>query len=513
MRFGSRAAAELIAVFLLLWCLTAATQYAGGAWTAELGGDESDEPAHYVTGLMVRDYIAQGAPARPMAFAQEYYRHYPKVGLGHWPPVFYLVQSAWTLPFGVSRASLLLLMAALTALVGLLLFREARIHFGAAPALGAALLMLALPQLQIFTRAVMAEMLVALFVWLSIQAYARFLDRGSWRDAVWFGLWSSAAILTKGTGFALALVPLFALLLTRRWELLKQPAFWLPLAIVLVLCGPWYAFAPDARHERVAPYGELKYGPWSLRRTPLQWAGLLGWLAAALFAIGFFERFWTLFRRRPLPAFWVPAISLMCGLTLFRLFVGAARNQRTLTLALPLALLFALHSATWLAARLPGRAVRAGAPLLLLVLSALNLNQVEPKPSRGFIPVVHHLLADPSAQKATVLVCSDPFGEGMFIAEMAMHERRPGHVIERGNKALAEVGWMSKGYALKYRTPEEVGAYLSGAGIGLIVVDDGGSSRMPHRDLLARYLNSTSDWVPGESSGSVRVYRRASTRE
>jgi hypothetical protein len=500
--------AERVGVFLLLFSATIVTQIYSRAWSVELGGDESDEPAHYVTGLMVRDYLAHGMPAGPRRFAEEYYRHYPKIGFGHWPPGFYLMQTAWTFPFGVSRESMMLMMAALSALLGLLLYHEARRGFGWAPALGAALLMLSLPHLQILSRAVMAEILVALLVWLAVSAYGRYLESGDWREAAWFGLWASVAILTKGTAFSLALVPLFAVFLTRRWSLLKDPTFWIPLGLVLVLCGPWYALVPDARHERVIPYGGLGFGLGSLRRTPREWIALLGWLPAGLFLAGLTERIWAVVRSRSVSGFWVAAVSLMGGLTVFRLFVGVSRNPRTLTLAVPLALLFALHASSWLARRVPRQAVFAGGVLILAAVAGVNIGQMAPKPSRGFVEIAHGLIADPVLGKTTMLIASDPFGEGMFIAEMAMHEKRPGHVIVRASKALADVGWMGQNYALRYRTPEDVGVYLAGEGISLIVVDDGGSTRMPHRDVLARFLTSSPDWEPAETAGSVRVYRR-----
>ena len=52
-----------------------------------------------MTGLMVRDYIAAGFPDSPFRFAENYYLHYPKVAIGHWPPVFYSIQAAWMLIF------------------------------------------------------------------------------------------------------------------------------------------------------------------------------------------------------------------------------------------------------------------------------------------------------------------------------------------------------------------------------------------------------------------------------
>ena len=101
-------------VFGLSLLMTLLLQWRANAFQAEWSEDP-DEPAHYVTGLMVRDYIAGGLRGSPMAFAQNYYAHYPKVAIGHWPPVFYLMQAGWMLLFGISRASLLGLMATLGA--------------------------------------------------------------------------------------------------------------------------------------------------------------------------------------------------------------------------------------------------------------------------------------------------------------------------------------------------------------------------------------------------------------
>jgi hypothetical protein len=112
------------ATFLVFLAAAVSLQWFAGAYGADFAGDP-DEPAHYVTGLMVRDYIAAGMPGPPLRYAQAYYSHYPKVGLGHWPPVFYAVEAAWMLAFSGSRASVLVLLATISAFAALLLYREA----------------------------------------------------------------------------------------------------------------------------------------------------------------------------------------------------------------------------------------------------------------------------------------------------------------------------------------------------------------------------------------------------
>ena len=49
-------------------------QWLSGAYSAELGG-HPDEPAHYVTGLMMQDYLKTWPPVPPVRFAESFYLH------------------------------------------------------------------------------------------------------------------------------------------------------------------------------------------------------------------------------------------------------------------------------------------------------------------------------------------------------------------------------------------------------------------------------------------------------
>src|SRR5947199_3127872 len=64
------------AAFVVLLGWTVVLQCLGGAYSAEFSG-YPDEPSHYLSGLMIRDYLASGFPASPLAYAENYYLHYP----------------------------------------------------------------------------------------------------------------------------------------------------------------------------------------------------------------------------------------------------------------------------------------------------------------------------------------------------------------------------------------------------------------------------------------------------
>src|SRR6202165_1195147 len=151
-------AASVIAVAGILLLIAVWLASRGGVFRSELTR-ESDEPAHYITALMVRDYIAQGMSAKPLAFAKNYYLHYPKVAFGHWPPVFYVLQAAWMLVFGVSRTSVLCLMLVTTAMLGATLYTVVKRSDSWLAGLAAAALFICLPLVQAYSGVVLADIL------------------------------------------------------------------------------------------------------------------------------------------------------------------------------------------------------------------------------------------------------------------------------------------------------------------------------------------------------------------
>ncbi len=333
-----------ILLFCLYFVCVALLQWRGNAFRSELSGSP-DEPAHYVTGLMVHDYIAAGFPGSPLPYARNYYLHYPKVALGHWPPFFYVVQAGWTLLFTVSRASVMLLMAAITALLATILCEVLYKELSLAIGMSAAALFISLPVIQEFSHLVMAEMLVALLVLLAVLAYGRYLDTESWQPAAWFGIWFTLALLTKGTGIQLALVPPLSVLFGGRWHLLKRLSFWLPAMIVLGIAGPWYLWVPDAQHESVARFGGVRSNWERLTGTPVALADMLGIVLLVAATVGLLICC-TRILRGSVGGKWIASVTVLMGAYLSRFFIGAY-EARHLLVNIPMLLMFAALCADW----------------------------------------------------------------------------------------------------------------------------------------------------------------------
>jgi hypothetical protein len=449
--------------------------WVSGAFHAEFGEDP-DEPSHYIAGLMVRDYIASGAPMLPMRFAEDYYFHYPKVALGHYPPFLYMVEAAWMLVFPVSRPSLLLLNAVLTALAATLVAQIVRKCYGIWAGVGAGLLLLALPLVQRWCGVVMAEPLSFCLSLGALIFCGRYFETGRWSDAAWFGVLAAFALLTKQVTLFLALVPPIAVLLTREFRLLKRPSFWLPALIVVALATPWYLFSMRYFSVRLGSMAALSWKRAGWLQQLLSFVHAEGFTLTVLSSAGLWALvIQPLVRRRPVQGKWAVFAASIFAFQIFRQFAPAATESRHLINIQPAMVVFFAGGIAWIleAVLKPGgRRVRWATAFALLAGAAVILESFEVPQRRyyGFSEAASRLSTDPRLRDEVFFICSDASGEGAFIAEVAAREQRPGHIILRGNKMLATVSWGGAIYSSLFQTPDDVMKYMESVPVRVLVV-------------------------------------------
>ncbi len=485
--------------YLFLFGMTALLQYGNGAFSSEFG-NHPDEAAHYVTGLMVHDYLWSGDWLQPRVFAEEYYIHYPKVALGHWPPFFYLLQTAWMSVFPNGRISLVLFMAVLTASLAMAVYREGRFRYGWWAGLGLGVLLLLLPPVQHGSVALMADVLMALLCLQATRAFGRFLDYNRWQDACAFGLWSSLAILTKGTGLALALVPLFALVLSRRFHLLLRWQFWLPAVLVATCCAPWY-YVTLGMVQQGWFESQLSW-EYSLNAVSYYMKGAVGSLGAGLFALAALGLFTSLIRpawRGEATGRWSSFGAWLLGYFLFQCVVPCGVEERFLLPVLPVLVIAGAAGADQAVRFLTARMARPRRWLVCPVLvSVFFFAFVDPLPKAlavsGYSQVAREVLRDGDERSLVFLVSSDSSGEGMFISEIAQRDRRHAHVVLRTSKVLSSSHWVGKDYALRFPTVEECAAYLDQLSVDFIILEMTVPPQMqlPDQRQLLAYLESAS---------------------
>ena len=474
-------------------------QVSNGSLVAEFGG-HPDEAAHYITGLMVRDYIAAGIESPPLEYAENYYLHYPKVAMGHWPPFFYVVQAAWTLLFSPSRVSICLLQAFLTALLAYSIFWVSRKEFNGYVGFFISLVFLMLPLIQKFSGMLMAEILVALLSFWAVLFFARFLEFERWQDALGFGILSTLTILSKGNGLALALIPPLSCIFLKRVRILRNPALWGSAVIVVVFCFPVYWFTLDMvrntwEQENLTLgvfLSAVQYYSWNASLM-LPGLGLL-----CLAALGFWDQIIKPWREKKVQPLWAAMGSLLIGVWAFHCVVPSSLEDRNLVAAIPALVLFFGAGCWWIVERHAlGRISRMKkVAVLAFVIGTFFVGEViaTPKPVLlGFRPVAQWFLSKPEFEKSIVLVSSDTKGEGAFISDVAQAEERPGHIILRASKVLSKSTWTGYQYQVLQKTEEELAAYLEGVPVGVVILDTSIplSKQYEHHRMLIRYLEGS----------------------
>lgn len=501
-----------VGVFLVCALLS---QWHKGAYRSELV--DFDEAGHFVTGLVMRDYMLHGLLKPPLAFARDYYTHYPMLALGHWPPVFYVAQALWMIVFPATRNSVLVMMALLAAMLAEWTYLLLRGRYGSVGAWCGSLTLLALPGVMTFDAEIMTEIPQALLLLGATVALGKYFDRGEAMPALQFGAWSAAALLAKGSGLALAAVPVIGVALTGRWRLLRSVWFWAPALIVLLVAGPWYLLAPEALYQNTTLLGGPRLAVRRLQFPPMLWTPQFGWTISALACAGLVITLVRAIRGVRFDGGQASAVGLVIGASVFPFFFAVWENRHQIEAA-PAFILLAAGGLSSLGSLLPWRASpRTSAAILIggaAVTLAWNVAFTPVQPELGYRRLVQAIMRADGEPIESILILSDGQGEGAFITELAQLDARPGRFILRSSKILYQLILTRKGGRRRYffETQTQLDQLLANVPLQLVVLDRVRLPNDPHEELLSRTLSASPDvwraWLPVGFDQQFLVFRR-----
>ena len=452
-----------------------AVQISGHAFQSEFEGFP-DEAAHFVSSLMIYDYLV-AFPRDPLAWAGQYYLHYPKVAIGHWPPGYHALEALWWLLVGPSRFTAMLLQWMIGVAALSILYRLVRSFLPLPVTLAILALTIATPVFQNSLEQTMADLCCLLWSVLLMHASVRLIQRQDGVSLSLVVLWLLAAAMTKGTVVFLVPVPAIALLLSR--QPIRIPMRWLFVAGCGVLAAAgWY----------LAMGGIVAWGGMS---TAQPWPGgmigyVAGWGFLAVAVLGLGKNALSLL-----------AGSMIVSMVGVSLVVRAAREERHWIIVLPAILILA------------GLAfVRFRSPwikgLLLAAGLALYPYSWERQPHSEFSALLLKL-----RRPARMLVSSAGMGEGSWVAVTSLGERRPGSFVARASKVLVEESWSGEGYHLLTPSADAILQRLDELALDIVILDTPPAPMPPpHHLLLQNAMRNNAAWKPCASGQDLLAYCR-----
>jgi hypothetical protein len=491
---------------LLFGLIVVVIQYRSAAFTADLASID-DEPAHAVSSLLVHDYLVQAFPHNPLPFARSFYAHYPKVAIGHWPPLFYLAEGLWMLFAGRSQVALLLFVALCGAALFSSVFFVVRRESSTAAALVSVAVMTGSRIFHWVLFGVEPEALLALTIFWATIHCSEFMSTGSRRSRNFFLVLTTAALLIHQRGAILFLLPFTLLPLRSRivkWKWLTAGA----VVLALFLIPPHFHLAARLAWSKVLPH------VWVFIRATVRNTGW-PWLVVAVIAMPLVfrqsreRRFWaamaglavsSLALNLLLPVQWEYRYFLISSLTL-AVFAGGgihvlleqvSRYRQALSLTVSVA---AIGWIIWSAANGPA------------------------KPDLGYRKMVQNCLL---CNDEVALIAGDALDEGGLIVEASLWDPNRLHTVLRASKTLEVAGPTIFDKPLLYSTSAQVLHELDQEHVTLILVqteyrEDLRAFMGPQVAQLRTALEQApAEWrlVPGASQvKSVEIYRRAPAQD
>jgi 4-amino-4-deoxy-L-arabinose transferase-like glycosyltransferase len=459
------------------------------------GFSGADEPSHFLNGYFISSYLKMHFGANPLAFATDYYVHYPKISIGHWPPVYYGVLGilflaipasyAWVFTLNVLLASLpaIGVAAALNRLGGRYLALAGVVAYMVTPLVAEGQIMFMVDQ------PLTACLLAATAIWIAYAA------RQTWVRAIGFSALAALAVLVKGNGWVAVLIPVFHMALTGRWHLLLSVKLTVAAILGALAVVPWYLVTAKIAADGFNYQPGLSYAWHALSSNIVFLANNVSWWGLALAVFAFIAE-WR--ARRADPTRWnviAGLVALILSTLTLQSIVPVDIVDRYTAPALPSVVVLALLGLGHLVGlrHVRERKVwRIAASIFVSVAMLLpglqHLIQRLPKSDVGAEATA--LLIAPGLAPVVTVVDGAAGYEGSMIAAAAVHDPQLHNYMVRSSKMMADSNFMGSSYSLKFAGNAGVLAELARLGVqNVVLVRARDLPAYPHSVQLLAALN------------------------
>jgi hypothetical protein len=339
-------------------------------------------------------------------------------------------------------------------------------------------------------------------------------------------LWSSAALLTKGSAFALAPFALLAPLLARRPRCFGVVWYWVggiacaiasaPFYILVARVGFGYSLTPPAGGPD-PNFSKLVYLTLLRGQAPaLAWT-----LAAVGFATALYHR-WRGANDEPATTDALLAGTFILTQVLFLVQFSLTQEDRVFIPSLAPAAILLGYCVRWIQRALRHRPVFAvAAPAVLALLCIATCGAPPVVCIEGYQAAADAIPYRPEG--SLMLVSASGPGEGAIVAARVAHDPWRSGIVLRASRVLSESSWSGRNYRPLIADADGVGEYLMELPVRYILLDSS-IHLLPSEKLVDEAIRANPlDFAllgrfpihrSGLYLGEVRVYenRRAGNR-
>lgn len=483
-----------VGIFIVALAVLAAAMVSLHALNSGLSG--SDEGSHFLNGYLIWSYLTKAIGQNPMTYATDFYVHYPKISIGHWPPLYYVFLASFFFVLPHAPFPFMIVNLVVGALPALLVARVVRQVLGLPWAVLAAITYVLIPISLNNTVRLMLDQALAGFCLLAALLWSAYAKEPTLRRGLAYAAVAAAAILLKGNGWVLGVFPFFHIALMGRWRVLLNWRTYVAGALALSLVGAWTVATYKISSDGFNYAWGLDY--FLLATSTFLFAlyanlGPFGLIAALVGIVGSISS-----KDRPeLREVGRTGLAMVLATILFHSIVPVDLDSRYMSSAIPpLAIFMAIG--VWMTTRRWQSVAVWPWPVLTVALALFCIPGIlflHNRPAR-FDMRMDLVAAQVAEQPGGLVVVIDgnAGAEGALAAEVALRDPARQNYVVRSSQLLAKSDFMGKRYALRVDTPDVVLGLLDDISCSAVVVAEGPfiEPRFAHSDLLLSALRHPS---------------------
>lgn len=458
------------------------------------GFSNSDEPSHFVNSYFIWAYLHEGLFANPIGFAENFYISFPKLSLGHWPPLYYSLVGGLFFVFPAVPETALWINLFMTVIAGFLLAMLLRPCVGLRLSLIGSLIFILLPLSLESLNFFMLDQPLTVVVLLAANVWQHFSNRPTYLLGLLYGILAAAAILVKGNGWLLGFFPIFHIILANRWALLLDFRTYSGALLCLIIVVPWYAMTAKISADGFNYTVGLDYAIKALIKNLLTLYHEVGFIGLAL-ALLSLSRLWCArnMQKEKVALVYIAA-SMILAVLMLQSLVPVDIVNRYMIPAAPFLVVLAIIGVAeiqnlshfigriWLA-----QGVQAVSLVLLILPGLVHLSMSSPQVDLRMSEAAAMVVNPKRTQ--VVVIDGSPSGEGAFIAEALVKSMARDLYVVRSSNILSKSNFMGTEYQLRVQKPEDIKALLRNLGVQHIVLErQKGGNFFPHSSLMETFL-------------------------